>query len=383
MKKLAGLAVALLLCVTAAGTAFAQKTVNEENQYFYEYDKSAYDGIVFGDMTFYNFLFMHANSSFDVEKFMNSEIGEDFATHANLQLTWPDNMNEGLLEYWRNAGMEKILETEGDSADDCYVYVPVDLEEGKTYPMVLVNHGGGTVARTSEAYGWIELAGREGIILMMAENTEPENLHTWMGKIMEKYPVDPSRVYSTGSSQGGMYSKQLAGLYPKEIAAIAPMNISFTFNPETDGDPEVLKELKMPMLFVAGTADVYHPLPMSQAGNANMGSFEGWNNLVDLQGVPEYAITAEESAELVNSSLNLLEYYTGLRLPEAQIHDYINHRAFQCDFPGEDGVALLSVVIEENGIHDPLYGDVEYAWNFLKQFSRNTETGELIVGQAQ
>lgn len=375
--------IALLLCaLMLMGTAaLAERRVDESGAYTYDYDKSVFDEIIFGNYTYGGFLQSHGNSSYDFDRFVNSEFGEIYAMYANLAVQYRDNMDEGLLAHWREAGMEKTLvhpEGAEDHQQDYYVYTPVDMAEGAQYPLVIVNHGSGANARVCESFGWIELAGREGFMLVMSENVEPEFLHGVLEEVKAAYPVDASRVYMTGTSMGGMASKKFAGLYPDEVAAIAPMNVSFAFIDGEDGDAQALAARGMPMLFVAGTSDVYNPLPVRDAGGS-MGSFDGWNALVTMQGFEEYAITPEESAALLDETTDLLEHYTGLRLPEATVHSYVNNRTFQCDFTNDAGVTMLSLVIEENGSHEPLGHDVDFAWDFLKRFARDTETGELIV----
>lgn len=378
---LLALLIAMMAAVAVTSPALAARQIDENGAYVYDYDKSPYDAIVFGDRTYGQFLQGHGNSSYDFDRFVNSEFGEIYAKYANLAVTYRDNMDEGLLAHWREAGMDKTLvrpEGAEDNQQDYYVYTPVDMDATAQYPLVIVNHGRGANARVCESFGWIELAGREKLILVMAENTEPANLHDILDQVKAAYPVDASRVYATGTSQGGMHSKQFAGLYPNEVAAIAPMNVSFAFLDGEDGDAQALATVGMPMLFVAGTADVYCPLPVRAAGGS-MGSFDGWNTLVKMQGFEEYAITAEKSAALLDGTTDLLEYYTGLRLPEADVHSYVNNRTFQVNFTGEDGVTRLSLVIEENGSHEPLGYDAQFAWDFLKNFARDTQTGELIV----
>ena len=372
MKRVFALLTALIL-LSVSALALAERRVDENGAYTYDYDKTPYDAIIFGNRTYGEFLQGHGNSSYDFQRFLNSEFGEIYAKYAALAVQYRDNMDEGLLAYWREAGMEKILVRPQDAADssqDYYVYMPVNAAAEERFPLVIVNHGANANARVCESFGWIELAGEERFMLAMAENTQPEALYAMLQAIKADYPVDASRVYMTGTSQGGNYSKQFAGLYPDEVAAIAPMNISFSFLDGVDGDIEALREKGIPMLFVAGTADVYHPLPIRNNANALMGSVKGWNDLLALQGFTEYCISEDESAQLLETSMNLLESYTGLRLPEPIIHNYVNNRTFECRFTDPEGVTRLCLIIEENGSHEPLGEDAKFAWNFLKQFSR-------------
>ena len=378
------LLIAALAMAAISVPALADRQIDEEGAYVYDYDKSPYDEIIFGGRTYGQFLKSHGNTSYDFEHFVNSEFGEIYARYAHLGATYPDNMDENLLAYWREIGMEKTLvrpEGAEDNQQDYYVYTPVDMDAAAQYPLVIVNHGGGANARSCESFGWIDVAAQEKLILVMAEDTEAESLRRILDEVKAAYPVDESRVYLTGSSQGARRSKKFAGLYPNEIAAIAPMNAPFAFF-DGDGDAQQLAALKMPIIITTGSADKYYILPVHEEGNdaaSSHGSFEGWNTLVTMQGFEEYVITAEESAALLEQTTNLLEHYTGLRLPEAIVYNHINNRTFQCNFTNGDGVTMLSLVIEENGSHDPIGYDAQISWDYMKQFARDTQTGELIV----
>jgi len=107
MKRILGLMVVLaLLCGCVPG--LAERRVDENGAYTYEYDKSPYDEIIFGSRTYGEFLRGHGNSSYDFQKFVNSEYGEIYAKYAALAVKYRDNMDEGLLAYWREAGMDKL-----------------------------------------------------------------------------------------------------------------------------------------------------------------------------------------------------------------------------------------------------------------------------------
>ena len=90
-------------------------------------------------------------------------------------------------------------------------------------------------------------------------------------------------------------------------------------------------------------------------------------------------MTAEESAALVNGSLNIIEHYTGLKFPNTEIVNYENNRMYRNTFTDENGVAMLSINVVENKPHMFVGYDAINAWDFVKQFSRNTETGELGI----
>jgi len=131
------------------------------------------------------------------------------------------------------------------------VRAPRGLTRGDAaVPVVLVLHGGGGNAANAEKMtGFTELVERERIIVVYPEGTARRPrvpLLTWnaghcCGHAMERqvndvgfisalldtlsahYPVDPTRVYATGMSNGAMMSHRLGRELSPRLAAIAPV----------------------------------------------------------------------------------------------------------------------------------------------------------------
>lgn len=77
--------------------------------------------------------------------------------------------------------------------------------------------------------GWVELAEKESLIVISpdynnyATYSETGFLISVVDYMLEHYPVDPERVYSTGFSNGGAASVALTRDYPQYFAAISAM----------------------------------------------------------------------------------------------------------------------------------------------------------------
>ncbi|MCR4886865.1 MAG: hypothetical protein K5919_08110 [Clostridiales bacterium] len=316
--------------------------------------------------------------NFDVDQFINSEYGEQTSLVLKTRYAYSEDMDEALLAQRKAEGIMKEgfnLDTE-DKADNYYVYSPVDMEEGTLYPLLFVNHGGGAAAFTIEGFGFIDLIPTEKFIIASAEDTSVENLYAIYEAVTAKYPVDRTRVYSTGTSAGGMASVSIAVAYPKLIAAIAPNDIGPSMSTE---NAAVLKDAAMPISYTTGLADKYHPYPVASAeANAVATGISGYNNLLSAFGLEEYAMTEELSASLLSESESFIERATGLRFPNVEQLTYINNSVYRCEIVGANG-ATLRINVVENKPHMFIGYDARDAWNFLKQFSRDTETGELKV----
>ena len=282
------------------------------------------------------------------------------------------DMDENLIAYWREQGVVKEgfnLDNE-DITDNFYVYTPVDMEADQLYPLLIVSHGGGSDCFSVEGMGYINMIPDEKFILATAENTKVENLFVMYNTVTEAYPVDKTRVYATGTSAGGMASVSLAASYPELIAAIAPNDIGPSLN-VSEEQLARLKELVVPMNFTTGLADKYYPFPVS--------SVNGYNTLLAAFGFEEYVMTNEESQKLVAESMDIMEHATGLRFPSVRPVNYINNRLYMADFANTDGVVVLRINVVENKPHMIVGYDARNAWDFMKQFSRELETGALKV----
>ena len=312
-------------------------------------------------------------SNFDATAFINSTYGE---LSSQWLLTtysgYTSGMDEALLDYWAEKGVNKEgFGLENDAIeDDYYVYTPADMDEDSLYPLLIVSHGGGSDCFSVEGMGFINMIPEEQFILATAEDTSVESLYAMYEYVIANYPVDIARVYATGTSMGGMASINFAAAYPQLVAAIAPNDISLAVD-LTDEQLANLQETLVPMNFTAGLADMYHPFPVTD--------IDGYNRLLSVFGLDDYAMTAEESQALVADSLDIVEHATGLRLPNVQVVNYTNNRLYVSDFENEEGVTVLRINVVENKPHMFVGMDAQNAWNFMKQYSRNTETGELNV----
>lgn len=130
------------------------------------------------------------------------------------------------------------------------VHVPPQVEKKAPLPLVLVFHGGGgePLGMQKHAAGLDDLADREGFLVVYPAGTGAfeRRLLTWnagtccggaaredvddvgftialLEHLAKRVPLDPTRVYATGLSNGAMMSYRMAVDAPDRIAAIAPV----------------------------------------------------------------------------------------------------------------------------------------------------------------
>jgi polyhydroxybutyrate depolymerase len=161
-------------------------------------------------------------------------------------------------------------------------------------PLVIVLHGGGgNGAITERMTNFTAKANAEGFIVVYPNGSGrlQTGLLTWnaghcCGYAMEKhvddvafisalidmlinrYPVDPKRVFATGMSNGGMMSHRLGVALPHKIAAIAPV-VGALFGDEAHpGEP-------VSALMFNGMLDEHVPYKGGPPGGRFVGAWDG------------------------------------------------------------------------------------------------------------
>ncbi len=153
---------------------------------------------------------------------------------------------------------------------EMYIYVPTGLSGGteEKVPMVICFHGANVNGNESAVrYGWYKIAEERNFIVVcpsgsQQETSFPTNL-TWsiaadvpfVEKLIdfmgENYPVDLSRVYTTGSSMGSIMCLWLQLMLPEKIAASA----SYDMVIDVSAYPCTNSEIKIATLTVSGSYD--------------------------------------------------------------------------------------------------------------------------------
>ena len=137
-----------------------------------------------------------------------------------------------------------------------YVHLPPDASDGHPLPVVLNFHGGGGDAEGQERYSGMDaVANEEGFIAVYPDGTGRfgERLLTWNAggccgyaqdeavddvgfvralivDLSTVTPIDRSRIYATGLSNGAMMSYRLGAEAGDLIAAIAPVAGAMTLD---------------------------------------------------------------------------------------------------------------------------------------------------------
>jgi polyhydroxybutyrate depolymerase len=175
-----------------------------------------------------------------------------------------------------------------DGVDRRYLlHVPADLDAARPAPLVMMLHGaGGNADHVARAYGWRELADREGFIAVFPEGTRRgsteaaesamTNPRLWndgsgrgpagrrkvddigylaavLDDVARRCNVDADRVYCTGFSNGASMTFSAGVQLSDRFAAVAPISGHLWLADPKPTSPRA-------MFFLTGDADPLNPL---------------------------------------------------------------------------------------------------------------------------
>jgi predicted peptidase len=141
---------------------------------------------------------------------------------------------QALASEERSSPAEEVVSViEGDREGLPYVLtIPIgyESEQDKKWPLIVMLNGYGS-AYSSLKNGLVAKAAVTQRLPMLT--LSPHRERGWdspgteviklINEVSDQYRVDPSRVYLTGFSYGGVGTWALAGLYPEKFAAIGPI----------------------------------------------------------------------------------------------------------------------------------------------------------------
>ena len=263
-----------------------------------------------------------------------------------------------------------------------YEYVPKQALSAapKSVPLVILLHGNNNDPRIQgESGGWPEVAAKSNIILSSIEwqgrKSQEGTAFAAIGeggtmaildRLLAKFPqIDPGRVYFTGLSAGAMNSFNYGIRNLKRIAAVEGSSAPF-------GPPTLLEAaqkakgdgLYLPVYSIAGTKDMYKPLPVNTTPRSFYGVIRAFALLND--------ITVPEAPDLAVNEI------FGLKLEGQKWGELGGTRAMMGTFSNNLGVMMKFVALDPYG-HWNYKPAAEDIWAFLSRYRRDLTTGKLQV----
>lgn len=265
--------------------------------------------------------------------------------------------------------------------------IPYTTEEGETgfvyaadevlnhpeqkVPLVLAMCGSGQdTRRDARDMGWVKKAQEEGFIVLAPDYnnastySETDTIASVVEYIIQNYPVDITRVYSTGFSNGGALSVALCRDYPQLFAGIAAFGWMVDM-PDKDG---VYAAYDMPFQLIQGTKEF-----TVQTDSGAMAVMRD-----EQQALRALFLMNEMIEENTEPDYTAVPYWgyapdkTSTAEPDGrewQFNDY-----YKDGYPG----AFAQLVLIEGAENTPNRYEAEAAWEFLKQYARDEE-GRIIA----
>ena len=219
---------------------------------------------------------------------------------------------------------------ESDQKRGYWVYRPDRHQNSDLMPLVLVLHGEGMNGESMARFCNLnEKADGTGFLLVYPNGTGPTDKKlTWnagrccgyaqfnkiedvafieqvLNDVETRYPVDRSRVYATGISNGAMMAYRLAAEIPYRIAAVAAIAGSLEVGPSTIKSP-------IPILHFHGTEDEFvrfddSPGPRSKKRisiNSGITTIKTWVWINEADKEPE----TKEFPDTANDGTKVIQY---------------------------------------------------------------------------
>lgn len=260
-----------------------------------------------------------------------------------------------------------------ESGETVYYHIPETVKENRDTKVPLVLFMCGTSCDPVENCvdsGWIEESDKENFIVVSpdynnyATYSETDFLMSVVDEMVDRYPIDTERIYSTGFSNGGAASVALTSDYPDVFAAISAMGWMV-------GMEDKMISYDMPFQVIQGSGEFTEQLSSGIAVMQNereaIRDLFLYNEMIEEDTPCDYASSP----------------YWGYTPDEKRIRK-INGRKWEISNYYKEGYAsaFAQLIIVEDDEHRCRKEEAELAWQFFKQFKRNSN-GEIEMVQSQ
>ncbi|MDO4548368.1 MAG: hypothetical protein Q4D04_09740 [Clostridia bacterium] len=293
------------------------------------------------------------------------------------------NYDEAGMEIYRVDPTEQDIWTEiGEVGSRSYPYwyefVPAAVQEamdnntGETFPLFLCFHGGGDhPIYEAESVGWAQLAIDNDIIMVAPNGSGAEEFNKLIDYMIEKYPVDITRIYAGGFSGGAGSTLNLSNAYPERLAAVAPQ--SRVSGPYYTDLLEKLDsygyDLDLPICVVGQGVE-------TESTNNNYEYV--WHDCLEI------ITQINEIATPDMGALNFNKYpYWGFETEnELRFGSPYPFAIWTSELSDADGVPLLKLMHTEQTTHTHYPKYANHIWEWMSQFTRDAETHEVVYTPA-
>ena len=318
------------------------------------------------------------------------------------QVCRPNTTEYGVMDFRLVRDDYKFIIHEDDTmlgdnngmAHTWFEYVPEAVKQNpdKKVPLVIFNHGGadtpGNMANTTKFH---EVAEENGFLLvftwcsshwgwnMELDENQPDDiayLSALIDHMKATYPVDETRVYMSGFSNGSAMSQVFAMTNPEKIAAVFANDTRFCQDRNMKcfaiaTAKKMQYDYRMPIWYIYGSRDVEYP---AVRGSGQQVAYDWWKsyNNITCKETP-YVATPESCGVGVPGDV-IEERYPNPQFPTRK---EITHRFFSND-PKPLNLYNYTLVVGKG--HDSNPEDCRMAWEYLRKFRRMPD-GSLQIDE--
>lgn len=371
---------------SATSAAAAETTAETTSEYAYDgLDDFWYTPQEFrGGITNYEALSPMASKDADMNKFIHSKLGE-FTMNSRAILEYGSIDTPEWTEYWSEKGLVHEVHDADDEDHHWVSVMPKNVADtpDQKHPLLFVWHGNGNPLEIAETYGFIEPAAKKGWLVVLPWAANDDDYLTEFDRILniieETYPIDTSRIYTTGFSKGGRVSAHLALERADVLAAAAACATNTAAAFFTDSDegelqltgPQMLTDAdfaqaadNVPIMFWGGEYDVYGAMPYDHEEKIN--ALNNWLRLHKNESLQ----SLEESKKLIASGADTVEAAIGLTFDQKKIINSDGTTSYIGTYLDPDGKEAVQIILCKEAIHLSAPSTGPLAIEFLEQHSK-------------
>lgn len=331
--------------------------------------------------------------TFDYQLYRHSASGRLVARNMGIEKEHSSVDDSEMLQYFEDMGLR--LEKHMTKGEQWLSMVPKCCydEPDKKIPAVLIMTectkftDSEPLKSVMHFHEYLDIAAHGETMLLYFAMEDADSCELWADIFEDAkgiYPIDTTRVYMTGHSHNGHFSRDFAIRHPEIITATATLGNSQGLEPPeysmdavkvTDDQVERLSHYDVPCVNITGTIESERMIM------AEPGTKEFDQNVYSYQRRLKAFRCPTKTAEEYYAARNSEDYVTRkLRLPVDRT-ELVYFEGLNCyvgDVKNEEGRYHLRFIYIENLTHAMSQLMPWLSWNFLRRFARDPETGKIV-----
>ena len=260
-----------------------------------------------------------------------------------------------------------------------FAFYNKDIFDKGLVPLLLAFHGGGDSAfYISYISGWANIAHRNNFLLVAVEH-HLKSTATEMIELVEhlkkQYNIDPTRIYASGFSMGGIKTWDLIQEYPDLLAAAAPMDATVDIGENVyfaKINKPVNTHTSVPIFYAAGEKTPLAEFPYQEQKCINRMAYA--LKLNGAKKAAEYNVKLEEKESWKNKFWGI-DGEDKIELVDPNRKGKLTLEFFE----RPDGKCWNVFASIDNQGHECREHTCEQAWRYMSNFSRSA-TGKISGG---